>query len=660
METTLTKASPFLRFRTRAAAILRSQGVLIGLVLIIVVASVMEPAFLTAGNLLNILRQSAAIGIVSLGVTFVMMTGGMDLAVGSIVSLCSLVAVSLMNRYGQAPGSDGTALAAILAVAAIGFAVGAISGSILAFFDGRLGETFIITYGMQIVVASLALLYTGGQFVAGTFGDGLYQRIGMGSTPILCFLALAAVMHVVLAYTRFGKQISFIGANIDCARMSGIKVGKLRVITYGDLRRLRGPRLDHRVLARVLRIAPPGERLRARRHRGGGRRRHEPDGRHGRHRQHRHRRPRAQRPRERAERHRRGGERPAPLQGSHHPRRGRARHVEQGRAAGGERQMSGNATKRPRLLELAMDQTVLFLLVGFVAFMAIAKPSFLAWWNVKNVLIDVSIYGVVACGMTMLIICGEFDLSASSQYMWAQILFVSLLNSTGNPALSVALTLCSGLVLGTINGVIVTRFRINSFIATLGTMTMIRGLCLVFTEGKMVSTQNAFIKALGEAEFLGLSSLFYIYVAVLAIVSVVLAYTNFGRRIYATGGNIEVARLAGIDTDREKTAAFSIMGLLCGIAGVMLVAQLRAGSTQYGNDLALTCVAATVIGGTRLSGGAGNALRTALGMLVIVVLYKALIYLGLQAYYQNLVKGLVLILVVVFDLFVSRRRAASR
>jgi ribose/xylose/arabinose/galactoside ABC-type transport system permease subunit len=334
--------------------------------------------------------------------------------------------------------------------------------------------------------------------------------------------------------------------------------------------------------------------------------------------------------------------------------------VEQGGDAEGGGQMSKERTKGPRLLELLMNQTVLFLLVGFVLFMAFAKPSFLAWWNIQNILIDVSIYGVVACGMTILIICGEFDLSASSQYMWAQILFVTLLNTTDNPFLSVVLTLCSGLILGTINGVIVTRFRINSFIATLGTMTMIRGLCLVFTKGKMVSTPNAFIKSLGAAQFLGLSSLFYIYLAVLVIISVMLAYTNFGRRIYATGGNIEVARLAGIGTSRQKTAAFSIMGLLCSIGGIMLVAELRAGSTQYGTDLALTCVAATVIGGTRLSGGAGNALRTALGMLVIVVLYKALIYLGLQAYYQNLVKGLVLILVVVFDLFVTRRRAMMR
>ncbi len=309
------------------------------------------------------------------------------------------------------------------------------------------------------------------------------------------------------------------------------------------------------------------------------------------------------------------------------------------------------------IVELALKQTVLLLLFGFIVVMAGIRPSFLAWWNIQNILLDVSIYGVVACGMTMLIICGEFDLSASSQYMWAQILFVSLLNATNKPVLSILVTLVSGILLGTINGLIVTKMRVNSFIATLGTMTMIRGLCLVFTGGEMVSTDNAFARNLGQAELLGLSSLTYIYLGVLALVSLVLAYTNFGRRLYATGGNIDVANLAGIKTGFQKIMAFSSMGLLCAIAGIMLVGMLRAGSTQYGTDLALTCVAATVIGGTRLSGGAGNAIKTALGMMVIVVLYKALIYLGLQAYYQNLAKGLVLIAVIMFDAYITRRQS---
>ncbi len=157
--------------------------------------------------------------------------------------------------------------------------------------------------------------------------------------------------------------------------------------------------------------------------------------------------------------------------------------------------------KRSSLVEFVLNQTVLLLLIGFILVMSMVRTSFLAWWNIQSILLDVSIYGVVACGMTMLIISGEFDLSASSQYMWAQILFVTLLNVTNNPFISIVLTLISGALLGTLNGFIVTKLRVNSFIATLGTMTMIRGLCLVFTDGKMVSTRNTFISALGELRF---------------------------------------------------------------------------------------------------------------------------------------------------------------
>ncbi|MEI6387430.1 MAG: ABC transporter permease [Spirochaetota bacterium] len=219
--------------RSGATRLLRNQGVLIGLVLIIIIASIAEPSFMTSGNLLNILRQASPIGIVCLGVTFVMMTGGMDLSVGAVVSLCSLVAVGIMNRFGQADASDGIALVAILAVVAVGFVIGIVNGSLIVAFNGKLGETFIITYGMQIVVASLALLYTGGQFIPGAFGTGIYQGLSSGLAPILCLLVLAAVMHMALVHTGFGKQISFIGANMDCARMSGIKVSRLRVLTYG-------------------------------------------------------------------------------------------------------------------------------------------------------------------------------------------------------------------------------------------------------------------------------------------------------------------------------------------------------------------------------------------------------------------------------------------
>lgn len=219
--------------RKNVTSILKSYGVLIGLVLIIIIASIVESTFLTANNLLNILRQASVIGIVSLGVTYVMMLGRLDLSVGSIVSLCSVVAVGIMNAYGKSANSSMTALFVILIVAVVGFLIGTLNGTIIAVLNGRLGESFIITYGMLIVVGSLALLYSRGQFTAGTYASVLYHKLGTGFSPIIIFLVIAVVMQFILARTRFGKKISFMGANVDCARMSGIKVRLLQIITYG-------------------------------------------------------------------------------------------------------------------------------------------------------------------------------------------------------------------------------------------------------------------------------------------------------------------------------------------------------------------------------------------------------------------------------------------
>lgn len=220
-------------FKILIFKLLRSQGVLIGLVLIIIIASILERSFLTASNLLNILRQSSALGILCLGVTFVMMTGGMDLSVGSIISLCAVIAVSIMNRYGHGSSTNIAAIFAILATVVIGFIVGIINGSLIVAFNGRLGETFIITYGMQIVIAAVALLFSGGQFIMGTFDPGLYDRLSSGVAPIIVFLVVAAIMYVLLSHTSFGRQVSFIGANMDCALMSGINVSGVRVLVYG-------------------------------------------------------------------------------------------------------------------------------------------------------------------------------------------------------------------------------------------------------------------------------------------------------------------------------------------------------------------------------------------------------------------------------------------
>ena len=321
-------------------------------------------------------------------------------------------------------------------------------------------------------------------------------------------------------------------------------------------------------------------------------------------------------------------------------------------------QQAQGIKKSFNIKKFVLEQPVFIIFLLFSIVIGILKPNFLGITNVRNIFMDISVYGVVACTMTIAIICGEFDLSASSTFIWSQILFCTLLNRLGTSALgilaAIIITLISGMIIGSINGLIVTRLKINSFITTLGMMIIIKGVALVFTDGKMVSTSNTFIAKMGTGALFGIPYLVYIYVVFVAIAYFVMKYTRFGRNIFATGGNTIVAKLSGIKTLFYKYMVFVIIGFASALAGIMLVSQVRAGSVLYGTDLALTAVAATVIGGTSLAGGSGSVAKTFLGMLVLGILYKALIFLGLQAYYQTLIKGLVLVVVVAADAYLNR------
>ncbi|MBN1299487.1 MAG: ribose ABC transporter permease [Actinobacteria bacterium] len=206
---------------------------MIGLLAIIIVVSIIEPNFFAINNFLNILRQSSAIGLCALGMTYVMIAGGFDLSIGSTVSLTGVVAIMIMNSYGVTGNVDVAAVIAILAAIIVGAIVGFINGIILAAINGRLGEAFIITYSMQIVIAAIALIVSGGQFIFGRFEEErLYTKIGTDYGPILIFIVIAILMQLIFANTNFGRQSYFLGGNMDVAKMAGIKIKQIRVINF--------------------------------------------------------------------------------------------------------------------------------------------------------------------------------------------------------------------------------------------------------------------------------------------------------------------------------------------------------------------------------------------------------------------------------------------
>lgn len=309
---------------------------------------------------------------------------------------------------------------------------------------------------------------------------------------------------------------------------------------------------------------------------------------------------------------------------------------------------------RIKLRTFLSEKTIIIILCAFVVFMVLKKPSFYTWDNITNILTEFSVYGITACAMTAAIICGEFDLSASSVFAWSTVLFISMTNKIGLlPAIFI--TLASGMLWGALNGWLVAKVKMSAFIVTLATMTIIQGLAFFYTNGVPINTSDKTLLAIGAFNILGLSITPIAFAIVLIVFAIVLKKTRFGRNIYATGGNYEVARLAGIDVNFYKFIIFVILGVCAALSAIMFSTRIRAGSALYGKDLSLYCVAATVIGGTSLSGGNGGVLKTLVGLLVVSILYNALTLLGVQGYFQQLIRGLVLIAVIMIDASINRK-----
>lgn len=310
-------------------------------------------------------------------------------------------------------------------------------------------------------------------------------------------------------------------------------------------------------------------------------------------------------------------------------------------------------SKRLNFKVLLRENIVIAALLFLVVLMTILSRSFLTASNLINILNQISIYGIVACGMTFAIICGEFDLSVGSLLAVTTIVFIDSAKNYGF-VVAVTMALAIGVVVGIINGFLVAKVKISAFVATLSSMVSLKGLALFYTNGKPINYVHDGMYNLGNGSFLGIPYIVYMFLSFVVIGHLVLKYTKFGRNIFATGGNMTVAAMAGINVVYYKFITFVILGFVTAFAGIIMACRLNSGNSLFGNDLALSVVAATVIGGTSLSGGKGSVVKTLLGMLVIGVLFNALLILGVQANWQDVIKGLILIAVVSFDAYFSK------
>lgn len=298
-------------------------------------------------------------------------------------------------------------------------------------------------------------------------------------------------------------------------------------------------------------------------------------------------------------------------------------------------------------LKILLDYKIVLILIGLMVVISVLAPFFMSYDNFMNIFSQIAIYGVVACAMTIAIIGGEFDLSVGSTFGLSTVVFILTAPYFGVPA-AVGITLLVGFGIGFLNGLLVS-IGINSFIATLATMIAVKGISLTLTEGEPVQWFDDGLYEFGNGSVGGISYLFLVMLGAVILTQLILSRTHFGRNIYATGANYEVARNSNIKVRFYKRMIFVILGLASAFAGIMLACRMGAGLGIYGDDLSMYVVAAVVIGGTSLSGGKGSAIQTLLGMLFMGVLFNGLNMLSVSTYWQLFIRGIIVVIVIVID-----------
>jgi len=303
--------------------------------------------------------------------------------------------------------------------------------------------------------------------------------------------------------------------------------------------------------------------------------------------------------------------------------------------------------------------SLIALLLMILAF-GLSSDGFLTWSNCRTVLMQISVNACLSVGMTLVILTGGIDLSVGSVLAFSGAIMAGLLKSglELEPLnLYVGFTVIGaagggvllGAGLGLFNGVMITRFRVPPFVATLAMLTIARGATKLYTGGEAITgLGDSFVK-IGSGTFLGLPNQAWIAALIVGAAYVLLKKTSVGRYVYAVGGNEEAARLSGVNVRRVKVMVYTLAGALSAVGALIVTSKLNSATPVAGEGYELDSIAAVVIGGTSLSGGRGSVLGTVLGALIIGVLNSGLVIMGVDPFWQKVIKGSVILLAVVID-----------
>lgn len=288
------------------------------------------------------------------------------------------------------------------------------------------------------------------------------------------------------------------------------------------------------------------------------------------------------------------------------------------------------------------------------AVVALTVPNFLTERNMLGLLQSVVTIGIVACTMMFCLASRDFDLSVGSIVAFTGMVAVMASNATGSIPLGLLIAIGFGTFVGFVNGVVIAKLKINALITTLATMQIVRGLALISSDGRAVGINDASFYQLALSKFLGVPTPIWVMGALFCIFGFVLNRTVFGRNTLAIGGNPEASRLAGVNVDWMRIWIFTLQGLVCAIAGILLASRITSGQPNAATGLELSVISACVLGGVSLAGGRAAMTGVIVGVLIMGIAENVMNLLNIQAFYQYVVRGLILLMAVLLDNLRSR------
>ena len=296
-------------------------------------------------------------------------------------------------------------------------------------------------------------------------------------------------------------------------------------------------------------------------------------------------------------------------------------------------------------------------MIGLILILTIASPTFRTVGNVISILLQVSLNGLLALGMTFVITAGGIDLSIGSMLALASVVIGVVLNLTGNILLACVAAVAATTFFGYLNGILVGKLNMVPFVVTLATMLVIRGVAYIISGGYAQSLGNTQFRLIGGGKLFGIIPYPVIVLIIIAILAyILLHWTKFGRYIYAIGGNIDAATESGINVSCVRISSFIISGFCAGIAGIILTSRISAAQPNIGVGYELDAIAACVIGGTSFSGGIGTIPGTLMGVIILGLTYNGMNLIGISSFWQTITKGLLILGAVMLDTFMNKKK----